>query len=92
MFHKEAIDTNILELLIELQSLDILKDFYLAGGTSLAMQIGHRKSLDLDLSGKLDGGEIEINESLQHFKNVHLLKKVKTKIMQEVKNYVNEAF
>ncbi|WP_460178039.1 nucleotidyl transferase AbiEii/AbiGii toxin family protein [Thermodesulfovibrio hydrogeniphilus] len=27
---------------------DKLNDFYLAGGTALALQLGHRKSLDLD--------------------------------------------
>jgi len=27
-----------------------MKDFYLAGGTALALQMGHRRSLDLDLA------------------------------------------
>ena len=27
-----------------------MKDFYLAGGTALALQIGHRRSLDFDLA------------------------------------------
>jgi hypothetical protein len=38
-----------LELLIKLQSDEILNNFSLAGGTSLALQIGHRQSVDLDL-------------------------------------------
>ena len=29
--------------------LPVLADFYLVGGTALALQIGHRKSIDLDL-------------------------------------------
>ena len=29
-----------------------LSDFYLAGGTSLALQIGHRLSVDLDFFGQ----------------------------------------
>ena len=49
MLHKEAIQPSTLELLEKLQSVDILKDFHLAGGTSLALQIGHRLSIDLDL-------------------------------------------
>lgn len=49
MFHKEAIEPGTLGLLKELQSITVLKDFHLAGGTSLAMQIGHRQSIDLDL-------------------------------------------
>jgi hypothetical protein len=49
MFSKEAIGSRTLELLKELQFASVLKDFHLAGGTSLAMKIGHRLSIDLDL-------------------------------------------
>lgn len=48
MLHKNAIQPGTLELLIKLQSEEILNNFHLAGGTSLALQIGHRKSVDLD--------------------------------------------
>lgn len=36
---------SVLELL---SSLDIVNDFYLAGGTALALQYGHRESVDFD--------------------------------------------
>jgi len=29
-----------------------IKDFYLAGGTALALQIGHRRSIDFDLASR----------------------------------------
>ena len=48
MLHKEIISTQTLELLIRLQQKEYFRGFYLAGGTALALQIGHRKSLDLD--------------------------------------------
>jgi hypothetical protein len=54
MFFKEAIEPSTLELLKELQAENVLKDFNLAGGTSLAMQIGHRQSMDLDLFTQTD--------------------------------------
>jgi hypothetical protein len=54
MFYKEAIESTTLELLKDLQSVELLKGFHLAGGTSLAMQIGHRKSIDLDLFSQND--------------------------------------
>lgn len=41
------------------------KDFYLAGGTALALQIGHRDSQDFDFFSK------------KHFKNKELFAKVK---------------
>ncbi|MBI4687410.1 MAG: hypothetical protein HY756_06480 [Nitrospirae bacterium] len=45
--HLEVIDENMLSLS---KRLDFLQQFsfYLAGGTGLALQIGHRKSFDLD--------------------------------------------
>lgn len=37
-----------LKLFEELSTGDYIKDFYLAGGTCLALQIGHRQSIDFD--------------------------------------------
>ena len=36
------------QVLEKLTKVGILRDFYLAGGTALALQLGHRKSVDLD--------------------------------------------
>lgn len=47
--NKEVILPNTLELLKQLQNDIVLSDFFLVGGTSLALQIGHRLSIDLDL-------------------------------------------
>lgn len=49
MLHKETIEPGTLELLKSLQSEPELEKFNLVGGTSLALQTGHRKSIDLDL-------------------------------------------
>lgn len=54
MLCKNTIESGSLELLIKLQGTDLLKDFHLAGGTSLALQIGHRISIDLDLFSQND--------------------------------------
>lgn len=43
--HPEILPSNAL---FALASLKELKDFYLAGGTALALQLGHRRSVDLD--------------------------------------------
>lgn len=48
MLQYQTIYPETLECLKQLTNLDILKDFYLVGGTSLALQIGHRISIDLD--------------------------------------------
>ncbi|HDO27507.1 MAG TPA: hypothetical protein ENH02_05260 [Bacteroidetes bacterium] len=49
MLHKEAINQSTLDLLIRLQAKTYLKGFYLVGGTALALRMGHRKSVDIDL-------------------------------------------
>jgi hypothetical protein len=49
MLHQETIDAPTLELLISLQDKDYLNGFFLVGGTALALTLGHRKSVDIDL-------------------------------------------
>ena len=49
MLHKQTIDTVTLAILKQLMVHPSLDNFVLVGGTALALQIGHRKSVDLDL-------------------------------------------
>lgn len=51
MLHKEKfiIVPETFALIRQLQALPELKDFYLVGGTALALQLGHRNSVDIDL-------------------------------------------
>jgi len=49
MLHKETVESSTLDLLIRLQKKEYLKGFYLVGGTALALKMGYRKSIDIDL-------------------------------------------
>lgn len=49
MLHTQTIDGSTLELLKSLQQKEYLNDFFLVGGTALALYYGHRKSIDIDL-------------------------------------------
>ncbi|MCW5912463.1 MAG: nucleotidyl transferase AbiEii/AbiGii toxin family protein [Cyclobacteriaceae bacterium] len=51
MLHKTSsiISPKTFSLIQELQHLPELKKFYLVGGTALALQLGHRNSVDIDL-------------------------------------------
>ena len=82
MLHYETVDEGTLGLLKQLQSLSILSEMRLVGGTSLALQIGHRKSIDIDLFGNLSAEyENLIDElktigevvPLKNSKNIHSL-------------------
>ena len=45
--HKEVLNTQQVELLPLLK--EFKREFYLVGGTAIALQIGHRRSIDFDL-------------------------------------------
>ena len=49
MLQKEAIEPGTLQLLKVLQADSMFEKFHLADGTGLALQLGHRLSVDLDL-------------------------------------------
>jgi hypothetical protein len=53
MLFKSTVQSSTLGLLERLSKDEILKDFVLVGGTALALQIGHRISVDLDFFSNL---------------------------------------
>ena len=66
MLHHNTIDTNTFRTLQSLFQKDYLKSFALAGGTSLSLQFGHRKSIDIDLFAFED---VEMNEIALQLEN-----------------------
>ena len=54
MLFLKTIEVQTLSLLKRLQALPELADTRLVGGTALALQLGHRVSVDLDIFGKWD--------------------------------------
>ena len=54
MLHTETVAASTLDLLKRLQRLPGLSNTRLVGGTALALHLGHRKSVDLDLFGSFD--------------------------------------
>ncbi len=72
MLYKETIESGTLELLRKLQSEALLSSFNLVGGTSLALRMGHRKSVDLDLFTKDDFGLQELKEFLVNKYNLQV--------------------
>ena len=49
MLHLATVEPFTLGLLKQLRAKDYLQQFVLVGGTALALQLGHRKSIDLDM-------------------------------------------
>jgi hypothetical protein len=71
MLYKDPfiINPTTFSLIQELQSLDFLKDFYLVGGTALALKLGHRNSIDIDLFTQNEFSTQEIAEKLSLNRN-----------------------
>lgn len=65
MLYKNVVDEKTHALLKNLMKENILKDFFLVGGTSIALQIGHRKSVDLDLFTQKEIDTVKLKEYLQ---------------------------
>ncbi len=51
-------------------------EFYLAGGTALALQIGHRDSIDFDFFSDKDFDTKELFEKLEKIFSAYKIKKV----------------
>jgi hypothetical protein len=52
--HWETVSDKMRELLRYLGKQSVVSRFYLAGGTALALQLGHRRSVDLDFFSESD--------------------------------------
>ena len=63
MLYKETVSQTTLELIKALQKDPEFSDFILLGGTALALQIGHRISVDIDFFTRKD---FNINDTLEY--------------------------
>lgn len=64
MLSFQTVVPHTLELLTELMDVPLFSEMRLVGGTALALQYGHRQSVDLDFFGKLSADVSEIHDVL----------------------------
>ena len=74
MLYLETVESSTLELLKKLQRLPVLEQTRLVGGTALALQLGHRKSIDLDFFGTGDCEAEYLRESIAGIASLTILK------------------
>lgn len=74
MLHLSTIHTKTLELLKKLMRFDDFSNMRLVGGTALALQIGHRISVDLDFFGTIDFSSVYDSTTFENFKKIRILK------------------
>jgi predicted nucleotidyltransferase component of viral defense system len=88
MLQIKTVDQSTLALLKSLMALPCLSEYRLVGGTSLALQLGHRKSIDIDLFGETPFNEMNLHDELKTLGEVHSLlttKYIRTYTIESVK-------
>lgn len=91
MLSIQTIQPDTLELLKRLTSQPELSQTRLVGGTALALQYGHRQSVDLDFFGILPEDKDDLVEMAKHIGDVLVLNR-SGKIVQIVLNQVKVDF
>ena len=67
MLHYKTVSSELLELLKFCMTRNELSEMRLVGGTDLALQYGHRKSIDIDLFGMIDLEKVDTFQLLNDF-------------------------
>jgi hypothetical protein len=84
MLQTQTIQPKLLALLNKIMISNVFERFNLVGGTSLALQIGHRVSVDIDMFGNAEIDEIEFVNELSNFGKITVIKKSKNIIIFSV--------
>src|SRR5688500_11434275 len=77
MLREETVERGTLDLIRRLMADEKFNDFNLVGGTALALKIGHRRSVDIDLftAKNFDAGAIAGHvKSAYNAESVHTIK------------------
>lgn len=70
MLQTQTVVPKLMELLKGIMSEPLFENYFLVGGTALALQIGHRNSIDIDLFGHCEINQDEYVETLRKFGDV----------------------
>lgn len=70
--HKDILSKGLWEILFNIQTKPGFKNFYLAGGTALALVLGHRSSVDLDLFSPIEFDTTLVNNLKTKYKTISL--------------------
>ena len=67
--HYETVTPLLKSVLEQMMSSSLFKPFYLVGGTSLSLRLGHRKSVDIDLFSNEPYGSLDFSVFEKFFQN-----------------------
>lgn len=88
MLSYQTVNSHTLELLKKLTNEEFLSKARLVGGTALALQYGHRISIDLDFFGNIEEDNETIKEVLINIGKLSVIKEsknIKIYILDDIK-------
>lgn len=85
--HYDTVSETLLNILRQIMASEIFADFRLVGGTSLSLQRGHRRSIDIDLFTDLDYGQMPIDKMKQFFESHYKKHEGTTSLTQTALGY-----
>ena len=74
-WHLEVISPEVADTAQRLAGIEPLRNFYLAGGTALALHLGHRRSVDLDFFSAQPFNENALIAAVHGFPKLSVLSK-----------------
>jgi predicted nucleotidyltransferase component of viral defense system len=86
MLYRKTVAPETFRLLETISSIADLSEFSLKGGTALALQMGHRISVDLDFFGNKEFSPDEIVDLLQDLKPLTMISQRKNILILNVQN------
>ncbi len=86
MLHTETVEAGTLALLKKLLNDKEFQSFNLAGGTALSLQLGHRKSIDIDLFTERDFDAKKLADHLAKTYNAQTIGQLKNVVFCTVDN------
>lgn len=84
MLQTQTVVPNLLELLREIMNEKLFSNFNLVGGTSLALQMGHRNSIDIDMFGNSEIDTELFIEKLKNYGKVVIAKSTKNILITKI--------
>lgn len=84
MLFRETVEPGLYKLIQKLCAFQDLQDFVLVGGTALSLQIGHRKSIDIDLFTNTSFEQQALKDILQQEFNLTVQNSVKNGIFGNI--------
>ena len=84
MLQTQTVVPELLELLKKVMSEELFKDYFLVGGTALALQIGQRNSIDIDLFGNCEINQPVFIDKLKNFGEVVVTQSTKNILITKV--------